>query len=90
MYKDGLVRLSTLDYKKPDDKNIKNIQMHLTNYSIQKKTDEFFTSKNEQDFNVGYKRDFQSLKNSLKNLNINSDLLFKNIQQALIKTIISV
>ena len=25
MYNNGLVRLSTVDYKKPDDKNIKNI-----------------------------------------------------------------
>ena len=36
IYKDGLARFATEKYEKPSDKNINNLFMHLTNYAINK------------------------------------------------------
>ena len=36
LFKDGLARLATDAYKQPSDENISNMQMHLTNYAINK------------------------------------------------------
>ncbi len=41
IYEEGLTRLATEKYQKPDDRNISNLFMHLTNYSINKKSDKF-------------------------------------------------
>ncbi len=36
LYKEGMVRFCTHNYKKPDQVNIKNLFMHLTNFSLNK------------------------------------------------------
>lgn len=33
---EGLARFATHNYKKPDNSNIKNLYMHLTNFSLNK------------------------------------------------------
>ncbi len=38
---EGIARFCTNDYKKPDDQNLKNLFMHLTNYSLNKQSDKF-------------------------------------------------
>ena len=40
-YKDGLVRFTTMKYTEPSFNNVDNIFMHLTNYSLQKHSDNF-------------------------------------------------
>ena len=39
LYKDGLVRLATLPYKVPKDNNIDKLFMHLTNYSVNRRSE---------------------------------------------------
>ena len=34
IYRDGLVRLSTQEYVDPTPENVKDLYMHLTNYSV--------------------------------------------------------
>jgi tubulin polyglutamylase TTLL6/13 len=41
VYKDGLARFATTPYHKPTDKNIDNLFMHLTNYAINKESDNY-------------------------------------------------
>lgn len=41
IYKDGLARFATEKYMKPDENNIKNEMMHLTNYAINKESENF-------------------------------------------------
>ena len=36
LFKDGLVRLCTEDYVKPNESNLSDRRMHLTNYAINK------------------------------------------------------
>lgn len=41
IYEDGLARLATIKYKPPTSKNLSDVFCHLTNYSINKNSDEF-------------------------------------------------
>jgi tubulin polyglutamylase TTLL11 len=42
---EGLVRFATVNYESPDDSNLKQVYMHLTNYSLNKKNESYkFTS----------------------------------------------
>jgi len=41
VYKDGLARFATVPYQKPNDKNMKNLFMHLTNFAINKENENF-------------------------------------------------
>ena len=49
VYKEGLVRFATEEYKNAYSKsNIKNLFMHLTNYAINKKNDNFNQNDDEE------------------------------------------
>ena len=54
VYKDGLARFATEQYQKPSDKNIDNLFMHLTNYAINKESENFIqnTDKNNDDIGI--------------------------------------
>lgn len=41
LYDEGLARFCTHNYKKPDNQNIKNVYMHLTNFSLNKNSQKF-------------------------------------------------
>lgn len=41
LFEDGLARFCTQNYKKPDSMNLRNLYMHLTNYSLNKNSDKF-------------------------------------------------
>lgn len=41
IFKDGLVRFATEPYEKPSEENIDNLFMHLTNYAINKNSENF-------------------------------------------------
>ena len=56
VYKDGLARFATEKYQKPDDKNIKNLFMHLTNYAINKFSENFIANTDKNNDDVGSKR----------------------------------
>ena len=64
--------------------------MHLTNYSINKKSELFFCNEDENNHDKGHKRDFKSLKRHLDRNNINSDSIFEKMYSLCIKTIISI
>ena len=61
VYKDGLARFATEKYQKPDDKNIKNLFMHLTNYAINKFSENFIANTDKNNDDVGSKRSLQSI-----------------------------
>jgi len=41
IYKEGIVRFATVPYQRPDQDNITNMFMHLTNYAINKHHKDF-------------------------------------------------
>ena len=57
LFRDGLVRMCTEEYKHPNDKNIRQKCMHLTNYSINKRSDKYQREEKESaPSNTGNKR----------------------------------
>ena len=61
LFKDGLARFATQEYEKPSSENKHNMFIHLTNFAINKKSDNFDAG--EGDGDSGHKR---SLVNILK------------------------
>ena len=56
LYKEGLLRICAEEYQKPDDNNVEDAFVHLTNYAINKKSEKYVFEDAE---NNGSKRDFQ-------------------------------
>lgn len=56
LYEEGLARFATSQYKKPKRSNMKNMFMHLTNYSINKASTDFVQNENEDGSGEGHKR----------------------------------
>ena len=63
IYKDGLARFATEEYEAPVGSNLNNLMMHLTNYAINKDSDQFVFNEDPNKDDVGHKR---SLKATLK------------------------
>ena len=62
LFKEGLARFSTDPYKAPAKKNLGNMYMHLTNYSINcKNKGKFQFNKGLDDADTGHKRTFTSV-----------------------------
>ena len=61
IYKDGLARFATEKYVKQDEENIKNHMMHLTNYAINKESENFVANTNADEDDVGSKRSLQAV-----------------------------
>ena len=61
VYKDGLARLATEQYEKPTDKNVNNLFMHLTNYAINKVSENFEFNEDKNNDDVGSKRSMTSV-----------------------------
>jgi len=61
VYRDGLARLATEPYEKPSDKNIGNLFMHLTNYAINKESENFVQNTDKNNDDVGSKRSMQAV-----------------------------
>ena len=66
IYKDGLARFATVKYQSPAPGNLHNLQMHLTNYAINKESDAFVENQNEADDAVGSKRSYQFVLNKIR------------------------
>ena len=61
LYKDGLARFATEKYQKPKEDNLKNLCMHLTNYAINKDSENFVANTDKNNDDVGSKRSLQSI-----------------------------
>lgn len=56
IYKEGLARFATEEYNSPLGSNLNNLCMHLTNYAINKDSDQFIFNEDPSKDNVGHKR----------------------------------
>lgn len=82
VYKEGLARFSTSKYKKPKEGNISNLFIHLTNYSINR-----YSKKFTMDY---HKKTLSSVFDILQKKGINIEILWKQIDAVIIKTLYSV
>lgn len=74
--KEGLARFCTVEYEKPTDKNLRNAFMHLSNYSLQKRSELFQVPQATSvqgllEVNEATKRTYSSVKKNLEILGYN-------------------
>lgn len=93
LYEEGLVRFATQKFKafdtKSDRKEFKNLYMHLTNYAINKESDQFKAAKSKDD-ETSHKRTLTKVLERLKNDGKDTDRIMSEIKDIIIKTLIMI
>ncbi|XP_072258846.1 tubulin polyglutamylase TTLL13 [Pyxicephalus adspersus] len=84
IYKEGLARFATMAYTEPSHSNLDDVCMHLTNYAINKHNDNFI-----RDDMTGSKRKLSTLWKWLENNQYDTNKLWEDIEDVIIKTLIS-
>jgi tubulin polyglutamylase TTLL5 len=89
VYREGLARFASSPYS-TDDAHLRDAYRHLTNYSINKKAENFVENQNPAQDNVGHKWSFSAFNRHLKACDVNVDLMWARINDLILKTLISV
>lgn len=89
MHRDGLARFATHKYRN-DRQNLRNRFMHLTNYSVNKKSKYFERNESAELDEAGSKWSIQALRKYLRGNGIDDNALWERIADLVTKTIISV
>lgn len=87
LYPEGLARFASAKYS-DDIKDLKDRYMHLTNYSINKLSSQY-TANEDANACQGHKWTLTKLMDYLHDEGVDTKTLWKNLQQLVIKTIIS-
>jgi len=61
IYKEGLARFATKEYVSPIGSNLNNLMMHLTNYAINKESEDFVANEDAKADDVGHKRSLTAI-----------------------------
>ncbi|KAI5742955.1 hypothetical protein M8J77_013014 [Diaphorina citri] len=82
IYNEGIVRLATEKYESPNETNIDNMYMHLTNYSI---------NKNSENFNEDLsKQSLERMNKFLRDVhNVDLNALYARIHDIIVKTVLT-
>ncbi|XP_036397972.1 tubulin polyglutamylase ttll6 [Megalops cyprinoides] len=84
LYNEGLARFCTTTYSEPANSNMDDVCMHLTNYAINKHSENFV-----RDDDTGSKRKLSTLKKHLESTHCDTAKLWNDIEDVIIKTLIS-
>ncbi|KAL2078096.1 hypothetical protein ACEWY4_025781 [Coilia grayii] len=84
LYEEGLARFCTTQYNEPTNSNLDDVCMHLTNYAINKHSENFV-----RDDDTGSKRKLSTFNKHLKSLCCNVEKMWVDIEDVIIKTLIS-
>jgi tubulin polyglutamylase TTLL6/13 len=85
VYNEGLARFATEPYEPPCKRNLHNVNMHLTNYAINKRSRQF-----NSDETSGHKRRITTIWKRLEEEGENVDTIRGKIDDIIIKTIITI
>ncbi|CAL6041209.1 Tubulin_tyrosine ligase [Hexamita inflata] len=89
-YTDGMARLCTIPYEQPTVSNLDQVCMHLTNYALNKKNDNFQFNKDDQDDSTGSKQALKPVLERLTKDGCDVDKLQADIRDIYIKTIFGI
>ncbi|KAF0025807.1 hypothetical protein F2P81_022688 [Scophthalmus maximus] len=84
MFQEGLARFCTTQYNEPTHGNVEDVCMHLTNYSINKHSENFV-----RDEDTGSKRKLSTLNKHLESVSFDTEKMWCDIEDVIIKTLIS-
>ena len=90
LFKEGLARLATEKYVKPNRINMDNLYMHLTNYAINKNNRKFVFNTDADNANIGHKRSLEFVWNYIDANGGDSRSLRRKIKRAIIKSFCAV
>lgn len=88
---EGMARFCTEDYKPPTKDNLKNLYMHLTNFSLNKNSDQYKAPPDE-DFledSTGSKRLLSSLYKTLKDQGVDVERIKEQINDTVAKAVVT-
>ncbi|EDO40146.1 predicted protein, partial [Nematostella vectensis] len=88
LYEEGLSRFATVKYDK-SGKNIRNSCMHLTNYSVNKKSENFVSCQDPEVEDYGNKWSMSAMLRFIKHKGIDTTALMMRIEDVVVKTIIA-
>ncbi|XP_028250486.1 tubulin polyglutamylase TTLL5 isoform X2 [Parambassis ranga] len=88
VYEEGLARFATVKYDQTS-KNIKNTFMHLTNYSVNKKSSDYVSCDDPEVEDYGNKWSMSAVLRYLKQEGKDTTLLMKQIEDLIIKAVLS-
>ena len=89
-YKEGLCRLATCEYRSPNQGNLDNLYMHLTNYAINKSASNYIMNKGSEKDEVGHKRSLTFALKYIDQMGFDSKQVLLDIKDTIIKTICTV
>lgn len=89
-FEEGLARLSTAAYQSPNKENKANLNMHLTNYAINKWSPHFVQNKSIEESSIGHKRSLGAIYSHLEKMGCDSKELKSKIDEVIVKTILAV
>ena len=89
VYEEGLVRRATAPYTN-SSANLSNRFVHLTNYSVQKRSGNFVKANGNQDPEASNKWSFATLRKMLTEKGVDTEVLFGRIENIVVKTMISI
>lgn len=89
IYEDGLARFATSTYSN-DLTSKENLFAHLTNYSLNKYSDNFVANDEIDDQCVGHKWSLPALKEYLANNGYDVKMIWSRIEDMIIKTLVSI
>lgn len=84
--KEGLARFSTIPYENPTNRNLHETFMHLTNYSLNKRSSAFNRSERDDE---GSKRTMSSVFCRIGRMGYNVDSIWHRIEKLITKTLIA-
>ncbi|CAE1269866.1 TTLL5 [Acanthosepion pharaonis] len=88
LYEEGLTRFATVRYEK-SNRNLRNQCMHLTNYSVNKKSNGYVKNDDPDIEDYGNKWSLGALLRYLKRLGTDTAALMMKIEDVIVKTILS-
>lgn len=93
VFREGLARFATEEYVGPYRNNLDNLFMHLTNYAINKNSENFEANEDSGDDDTGHKRSVTSVLKHIEetenNPNVTVESLWRQIDDIAVKTLIS-
>ena len=88
IYNEGLVRFASEQYNTDSVKS--NVYAHLTNYSINKKSENFVQNNKASERDFGHKWSISALSHHLSKMGINMEMVWNKIYDAILKSFISI
>eukprot|EP00659_Diplonema_papillatum_P015861 gene15861-24239_t len=89
LFDEGLARFATNKYTPMDHHNIRDAYMHLTNYSLNKDSENFVPNTTPDAFDVGSKRNLKSVRTWLAQNGHNADDVWRDIRKVVVNTMLA-